>query len=30
VDETEIDSLIIAPAIAQQVKTIAQALRKEN
>jgi mannose-6-phosphate isomerase-like protein (cupin superfamily) len=30
VDETEIDSLIIAPAIMHQVKTIAQALRKEN
>ena len=30
VNETEIDSLIIAPAIAQQVKTIAQTLRKEN
>jgi len=30
VDENEVDSLLIAPAIAQQVNTIAQTLRKEN
>jgi quercetin dioxygenase-like cupin family protein len=30
VDENEIDSLLTSPAIANQVKTIAQTLRKEN